>query len=245
MKIAIVIPARYESSRFPGKPLIDILGKSLIERVWERCCLAISLENVYVATDDSRIEEHCKAKGIQTIMTSLSCLTGTDRVYEASKKINADLFVNVQGDEALINPNDIINCIKTYKREPGFVYCGMCDITNAKDFFDTTVPKVVVDPDNTCIYMSRAGVPTTKKLEFVEGKRQVCIYVFPPEALKAFGECTHKGRVEALEDIELLRFFDLGYKIKMVDVSFSECAVDTPEDVERLISILKKNNASS
>ena len=111
MDTAIIIPARFQSTRFPGKPLVDILGQSMIQRVWEQCKKALSKENIFVATDSEKIQNHCSDLNIQTIITSSNCLTGTYRVYEASKKINAKTIINVQGDEPLINPDDILKVL--------------------------------------------------------------------------------------------------------------------------------------
>ena len=107
MKIVGMIPARYESSRFPGKPLAEIAGKTLIERVWNQSVKAIDRKDLYVLTDDERIRDHCLDKRMQCLMTSSECLTGTDRLYEASLVIKSDIYINIQGDEPLINPSDI------------------------------------------------------------------------------------------------------------------------------------------
>ena len=130
MKIIVVIPARYTSSRFPGKPLIDLLGKTMIERVWERCCLAHPKEEVYVATEDQRIVDHCIQKGIQCILTTDHCLTGTDRIAEVAQQIKADYYVNVQGDEPVINPDDIKNIIALLQPGSSVIYNGFCAIDN-------------------------------------------------------------------------------------------------------------------
>ena len=112
----IVIPARYKSSRFEGKPLADNNGKSMIERVWEKCSETSPKKNIIVATDDKRIFQHCRSKEINVLMTSKKCLTGSDRVAEVAKKIEAKFYVNVQGDEPLINPKDILKVIKDFKK---------------------------------------------------------------------------------------------------------------------------------
>lgn len=111
----IIIPARFQSNRFPGKPLAIIAGREMILRVWGRCCLAVPACDIYVATDDERIRACCAAAGVQTIMTSSDCLTGTDRVYEASLQIKADVYLNVQGDEPLLDPHDILAVIDAAK----------------------------------------------------------------------------------------------------------------------------------
>ena len=239
MRIAAVIPARFPSSRFPGKPLVDILGTSLIRRVHARCLLALPAADVYVATDDERIRAHCEAGGIQVVMTPSSCLTGTDRVYEASLKIDAELFLNVQGDEPLIEPGDIHAVIDACRAHPGEIVNAMCPIEEESDFRSTTVPKVVARPDGRLLYMSRGAVPTTKRLEFVRAMKQVCIYGLPRAALAQFAACGSKTPLEQLEDIEILRFLELGHEVRMVQVSGASIAVDTPEDVARVEEVLR------
>ena len=241
MSQTVVIPARYKSSRLPGKPLVDLLGKSLIHRVWERCCLAVPAKDVYVATDDERISQHCVKFGIGVLMTSQDCLTGTDRVYEASKELDSQIIVNVQGDEPLIRPDDIIRVIEAHKAEPELVHCGMCPIASEEDFRSASVPKVVTRADGRLLYMSRAAIPTDKKLFFRKAMKQVCIYAFSKNHLEVFGQYGHKTPLESIEDIEILRFLEIGYEVGMVEVSDSSIAVDFPEDVERVIRAIREN----
>lgn len=231
----IVIPARYKSSRFPGKPLIDINGKSMIRRVWEKCVLASNPEKVVVATDNPVIEEHCKENGMNVIMTSENCLTGTDRVAEVSKKINAGFYVNVQGDEPMIDPDDILLVIESYKRSPGNTFCAMTRIDSVEDYENKNIPKVVVKSDNSLIYISRTGIPSNKEGINVPTMKQVCIYAFPKKHLEAFGPNQEKTTLEAIEDIEILRLLELDYVVKMVPVSSSSIAIDTPSDLEKVL----------
>lgn len=230
----IVVPARFKSSRFPGKPLVDIAGTSLIRRVWRQCARALPAERVYVATDDERIADHCRAAGIQVVITGEDCLTGTDRVYQASLQIDADLYVNVQGDEPLVRPADILAVIDTARAHPGTVVNAMCAIAEEHDFRSPTVPKVVARPDGRLLYMSRAGIPTDKLHAFRPAMKQVCIYAFDKPALAAFAGAGAKTPLEAVEDIEILRFLELGFEVRMVEVSQASVAVDVPEDVNRV-----------
>jgi 3-deoxy-manno-octulosonate cytidylyltransferase (CMP-KDO synthetase) len=234
----LVIPARYNSSRFPGKPLIDLCGKSLLRRVWDKCVLAVGKEQIVVATDDERILEHCLEQGMQATMTSSECLTGTDRVYEVALKIDRDIYINVQGDEPLIDPKDILTVLDTARKQKGTIINGMCPIEEEKDFSNPNVPKVVTTSNDQLLYMSRAPVPTTKDHEFKEAMRQVCIYAFPRKAILEFGRHTEKTKVEAIEDIEILRFLEMGHLVRMVEVKGSQVAVDTPEDLERAKTLL-------
>ena len=234
----IVIPARYSSSRFPGKPLAMINGKSMIERVWDKCIKVTTKENIIIATDDDRIEEHCKQKQMNSIRTSSNCLTGTDRIAEVAMQIKADFYINVQGDEPLIEPADINLIIEKYMESPGKCYCGMSKITNEEDFYNPNIPKVVSSSCNKLIYISRAAIPTTKKLDMIEAKKQVCIYAFTKDSLKEYGLNSKKEENENIEDIEILRLIERGYEVEMVEVSDSSIAVDTPEDLKRVIDYL-------
>ena len=233
LEVVIIIPARYQSSRLPGKPLIDICGKSMIRRTYERCSLALNSEKVYVATDDDRIYNHCRDNDMNVIMTSSSCKTGTDRVYEASCKIDADIYINVQGDEPIINPEDIKSIICESKKNPRNVISAMCSIRQ-EDFLNPTIPKVVARLDNRLMYASRAGIPGAKDLRFSSAKKQVCIYAFPKQSLEDFAVRDSKTPLENIEDIEILRYLELGYDVQMVEVSTESLAVDVPEDVEKV-----------
>lgn len=234
MKFVIIIPARYRSSRFPGKPLAQINGQSLVTRVWDRCVQALSAQDVYVATDDDQIASHCDQHGIRVLMTSTDCLTGTDRVYEASLQVDADVYINVQGDEPMIMPSDIHAVMDAARATPGAVVNAMCPITLEGDFYSPYVPKVVSRPDGRLLYMSRAAIPGTKSHGFVTANKQVCIYGFTKQALGAFYASGRKTPLEQIEDIEILRFLELGFEVKMIPVSGASLAVDVPEDILRV-----------
>lgn len=239
MRAVAIIPARFPSSRFPGKPLVEILGVSLIRRVHARCLLALPRQDIYVATDDERIRAHCEQDGIQVLMTG-DCLTGTDRVHQAALQVEADLFLNVQGDEPLIDPADIHTVLDACRTHPDEVINAMCPIEEETDFLSTTVPKVVARPDGRLLYMSRGPIPTTKNREFVRAMKQVCIYGLPRAALAQFATCKSKTPLEQVEDIEILRFLELGHEVRMVEVSGASIAVDTPEDVARVEKALRE-----
>lgn len=240
MRAVIVIPARFRSSRFPGKPLVNIAGREMILRVWDRCCLALPAEDVYVATDDERIRTVCEAAGAQVLMTGSECLTGTDRVHEAALQVPADLYLNVQGDEPLLDPQDIHAVLAAAKTFPGEILNAMAPIHDEQDFRSNTVPKVVARPDGRLLYMSRAPIPTDKQHGFITAMKQVCIYGFTREALAAFAARDTKTPLEAIEDIEILRFLELGFDVRMITVSDSAIAVDVPADVARVEQALAR-----
>ena len=236
MKVILIIPARYQSSRFPGKPLIDLAGKTMIQRVYDQCAKAFPKQDIYVATEDNRILSHCQTNSIQCILTSNKCLTGTDRIAEVALQIDADYYINVQGDEPVFNPNDITAILDVIQDCNGDILNGYCEIDNEADYKSVSVPKVVFREDGRLMYISRATIPGNKTKIFNYGYRQVCIYAFPKEALLAFKNEGLKTRFEAEEDIEILRFLEKGYEVKMVEMSKDSIPIDNPEDVEKVLN---------
>ena len=243
MKIVGVIPARYQSSRFPGKPLVDLNGVPMIIRVAKIVEKTLGKENTYIATDDDRIKNVVKSHGFKAVMTSSNCLTGTDRVFDFSKQIKADIYINVQGDEPLLNHEDIQKIINIKKENMNSVINGMCSLTPDEDPDNVNIPKVVVNKFNDLLYMSRLAVPgikSIKKDHQPDYKKQVCIYAFSQDELELYGSQQEKAVFEEFEDIEILRFFDLNIPIKMVETSGSSLAVDVLEDVVKVEAELIK-----
>jgi len=185
-RIGIVIPARYQSSRLPGKPLIDLHGKSMIMRTWERCVEALPSDKVFVATDSERIKKHCIGFGAQVIMTSDSCLTGTDRLVEANENLDLDLVINVQGDEPIIDPTEILEVIDFAIKNPGSVVNAVAAIHDKNEYLSRSIPKVAMSVSKKLLYMSRSPIPGSKSQNFEFAYKQICIYGFPKEALKVF-----------------------------------------------------------
>jgi 3-deoxy-manno-octulosonate cytidylyltransferase (CMP-KDO synthetase) len=239
MNYIVVIPARMASSRLPGKPLIDLHGKSMIRRTYERCIEAVDKDLVYVATDHHEIMAHCNNSGMNCIMTSSECLTGTDRVAEVANYIEADYYINVQGDEPLMNPDDITKVIDSLHLYQGEIICGYAPILDEASFLSRSIPKVVFSENADLIYMSRSPIPGNKKSEFIKAWRQVCVYAFPRLALNQYASRINKTPLEEIEDLEILRFLEMGTKVKVVELSTESIAVDTEEDVERILNILK------
>lgn len=233
MRPAVIIPARYESSRLPGKPLVELCGLPMIVRTFRQCAKAVAEESIHVATDDSRIEAVCAQAGIRVVRTSPACLTGTDRVAEAARSIDAEVYINVQGDEPVFNPDDLRRLLAAAEEHPGEVINGYCPIREEAMFRNPATPKAVLRPDGRLLYMSRAAIPTGKALGFATAWRQVCAYAFPKSALEAFAAAGAKTPLEAIEDIEILRFLELGFEVRMVPLSEDSVAVDSPEDVGR------------
>ncbi len=245
MKVVGVIPARYASTRFPGKPLVKILGKPMVIWVAEKTADALGIEFTYVATDDIRIADVVKKAGFQVVMTSPNCLTGTDRLWDFAQQISAEIYVNVQGDEPMVKPNDILQVVKEKKQNPNFIVNAMCKLRPEEDPRDLTIPKVLASRNGDLIYMSRSPIPYPKSgdLKGIQFYKQVCIYAFNYQELHAFGSENHKAYCEQFEDIEILRFLDLGFKVKMVEVEASSAAVDLPEHVPMIEKLLSNGNS--
>jgi 3-deoxy-manno-octulosonate cytidylyltransferase (CMP-KDO synthetase) len=239
MKIVAVIPARYASSRFPGKALADIHGKPLVWWVHRRAAAVEEFNEVFVATDDDRIREACEALDMQVVMTSSEHKTGTDRMGEVAGQIAADLYVNLQGDEPLILPGMIRRLIEPFEDDDRLsVACLMTEIKRMSDLNDSTVPKIVVNDEGRAVYMSRFPVPYPKGEEATYYK-QVCAYGFKRDALEMFCS-TERGPAERAEDIELLRFIENSVAVQMIEVDKDTVAVDTPSDLERVRELLRE-----
>ena len=236
----LVIPARYGSKRLEGKPLLDIGGIPMIIRTFNQCAKAVHRSKIIVATDDKRIQKICELKMINTIMTSKKCLTGTDRIAEVAKKIKRDFYINVQGDEPYCNPNDIKKIIKYAKKNPNQIINGFTEIKDKKLFYSPSIPKIVFDNNLNLIFMSRSPIPSNKKKQFIKAWRQVCIYSFSYQSLKNYTSVKKKTILESIEDLELNRFLELGYQVKMLKMSNKSIAVDTKEDLIKVRKFVKK-----
>lgn len=242
MNLLVVIPARFQSTRFPGKPLADLGGSPLIEHVWRRCCRAVDAADVVVATDDERIAEVAHGFGAIVEMTSSDCLTGTDRVAEVASRHRADWYVNVQGDEPFVDPaaiQKVIEAAGTVDNDVAAVNT-MSVIADESEFRSSTVPKPVTDLRGRLLYMSRAAIPTDKRLGFQQAFRQVGLYAFRPSALVRYQPGAKKSPLEEIEDIEILRLLEAGEHVQMVEVPASGIAVDTPADLKRAQAHIKQ-----
>lgn len=240
MNVSIVIPARYGSTRYKGKPLVKILGREMILRVADICSKMINKKNIYIATDNEKIKKVVLEAGYNTIMTSKKCLTGTDRVAEASKKIKSKIIINVQGDEPAIDPKDILKVIKDKIKFPNHVVCGYNEIKSYENPNNKNIPKVVLNSKNELIYISRSTIPGSKKKDDNKYFKQVCIYGFNKKQLYNFAGLKKKSAIEKREDIEILRFFELGIKIKMTKLNSRSIAVDKINDVKKAENLILK-----
>ncbi|MGL5049813.1 MAG: 3-deoxy-manno-octulosonate cytidylyltransferase [Cetobacterium sp.] len=243
MKILGVIPARYKSTRLPGKPLIKINGIEMIKRTYNQCLKSNLLDKVVVATDDLKIYNFCKKEDINAVMTSLECKTGTDRVAEVSKLLDYDLYINIQGDEPVIDPISFDLIIEEYKKTKGkyLAYNAYKIIESKEEIESDSIIKVIINENKELMYMSRLAVPFNKSKEKRDYLKQVCVYGFTKEALEIFNS-KEKTLNEKYEDVEVLRFLDSGYKVKMVEADVSCIAVDKEEDILKVEKYLNENN---
>jgi CMP-2-keto-3-deoxyoctulosonic acid synthetase len=230
MNIVGIIPARYSSSRLPGKPLVDICGQPMIWWVYHQVKKVGGLNDVYVATDDYSILEICRAHGIQCLMTSDKHPNSTSRVHEIAVSVKADLYLCVNGDEPLIEPAAIEKVMSEI--EDGFFAANlMTEIKNPIEVVDPSNIKVVTDVRGNAVFMSRSPVPYPKSsLDYVYYKH-VGVLLYSKQALDFFVN-TPPGKNELIEDINELRFIEHGYALKMIEVNQPSLSVDTPKDLE-------------
>lgn len=233
MKVIAVIPARYASTRFPGKPLAAILGKPMIQWVWERALNVPGLSRVLVATDDDRIAAAVAGFGGEPVMTSPGCPSGSDRVWEAVRGEEWDLVVNLQGDEPALNPAGITALVAATAAE-GRAQMGtlVTALSERSDYENPNVVKALLDGAGRCLYFSRSPVPFLRGRDFDRAElwRHVGVYAFRREFLEAF-VAWPKGRLEETESLEQLRAIERGAFVLATRVDWPGCAVDVPEDI--------------
>eukprot|EP00262_Sarcandra_glabra_P013704 TRINITY_DN3868_c0_g1_i1.p1 TRINITY_DN3868_c0_g1~~TRINITY_DN3868_c0_g1_i1.p1 ORF type:complete len:299 (-),score=35.16 TRINITY_DN3868_c0_g1_i1:37-933(-) len=243
-----IIPARFASSRFQGKPLVQILGKPMIQRTWERAKLATTLDHVVVATDDENIAECCRGFGADVIMTSESCRNGTERCSEALQKLGKkyDIVVNIQGDEPLIEPEIIDGIVKALQGAPDAVFSTAVTSLNPEDGLDPNRVKCVVDNRGYAIYFSRGLIPFNKSGK-VNPKFPYLLHLGIQSYDTQFLSVYPKLRPTPLqleEDLEQLKVLENGYKMKVIKVDHDAHGVDTPEDVDKIEALMRERNLS-
>lgn len=238
-KLLIVIPARYDSTRFPGKPLVEIRGKSMLRRVWEQAIKVKQLHpstSVLVATDDLRIFSHVKDWGGDVVLTSDSHVSGTDRCFEAADTFDFEVLVNVQGDEPFILPDMILKTANLIARE-GFPIATLCQmIQDPNDFINPNCVKVVKSVQNAALYFSRAPIPFQRDVTASNTPlKHTGIYGFSKAIIPAL-KSLQETRLEQIEKLEQLRWLENGFRIGVKEHTHTAPSVDTPED---LISVEK------
>ncbi len=243
LSIVSMIPARMGSSRFPGKPLAPILGLPMIEHVYRRTAMCSMLQAVYVATCDDEIKEAVQGFGGRVIMTSSSHQRASDRIAEAAEGMDVDIIVMVQGDEPMTYPEMIENAVGPMLKDPEIQCVNLTKrITTMEELQDPNTIKVVLDAENNALYFSRQPIPTYTNSgpEEIPMYKQVCIMPFRTEALHLFSEL-EPTPLEKAESIDMLRFLEHGYNVRMIETDFDTHAVDTPEDLMNLEKLMAKD----
>jgi len=241
MKILGIIPARYASTRFPGKPLVDIAGKSMIQRVYEQAKKCTQLSEVIVATDDDRIFEHVQGFGGKAVMTSSSHQSGTDRCAEvAEKHPEYDVIINIQGDEPYIDPEQISKLIGCFNDTDTQLATLIKKVSNEQELHNTNSPKVIINKNSEAIYFSRSPLPHIRGqepqnwLQHFTYFKHIGIYGYRADILKQITKLPVSS-LEKAESLEQLRWVENGYKIKVAETDIETIAIDTPEDLKKLI----------
>lgn len=246
MRTIGIIPARYASSRFPGKPLADIDGKSMIQRVYEQAKKAHALHHVAVATDDERIKEAVLAFGGDVVMTSENHQSGTDRCLEAVNSFEQefDVVVNIQGDEPYISPGQIDLILSCFSHENTEIATLIKLIDSNEELFDSNRPKVLVDDDDFAIYFSRQVIPHLRGVEPEKWNEEfnfykhIGMYAYRVETLKEICQLK-QSRLEIAEGLEQLRWIESGFKVRTAITEEESFSIDTPQDLESLLKLIK------
>ncbi|KAL1537882.1 3-deoxy-manno-octulosonate cytidylyltransferase [Salvia divinorum] len=241
-----IIPARFASSRFEGKPLVNILGKPMIQRTWERAKMATSLDHIVVATDDEKIADCCRGFGADVVMTSESCRNGTERCNEALSKLDKryDVVVNIQGDEPLIEPEIIDGIVKALQAAPDAVFSTAVTSLKPEDAHDPNRVKCVVDNHGYAIYFSRGLIPFNKSGN-VNPQFPYLLHLgiqsYDTKFLNIYPELPPTP-LQLEEDLEQLKALENGYKMKVIKVEHEAHGVDVPEDVDKIEKYMRERN---
>jgi 3-deoxy-manno-octulosonate cytidylyltransferase (CMP-KDO synthetase) len=245
-KAIVVIPARYGSKRLKAKALIKLEGKALVLHAYDRASLSKLASECLVATDDERIMEVCQAHGANVVMTSIDHNSGTDRMAEVARTSDADIFINVQGDEPLIDPEAVDLLIETMRADPSIKMGTLKKpFENYDDFISSDMARVVCDSDDFALYFSRAGIPHMKPDEFKNADKRalafkhIGIYSFRREFLLEFSAMP-QSPLEKIERLEQLRALEAGVRIKVLPTSYESISLETEADLERIRALLAR-----
>jgi 3-deoxy-manno-octulosonate cytidylyltransferase (CMP-KDO synthetase) len=240
MTALAVIPARWKSTRFPGKPLADIAGRPMIAWVWDQAKKAKTIDRVVLATDDDKIADYCRTHDMEVVMTSPDHQTGSDRLAEVARKVKADIYVNVQGDEPLIEPeaiDTVTRCLMDALKRGIEVSTGYVEKAEDNELDNPSVGHLVPTVDGCVMAMSRFPIPFPMA-EKMQRTRHVGLYAFTGAALQRYATW-ERGPVERAESIELLRFLEHGERVACVPVPPGSIGVDHPADAERVAAIIR------
>ena len=250
MKKIVVIPARLNSTRLPNKVLLDLNGKSVVQRVYEQCKKARSIDEVYIATDSQKVKKICETFTKNIILTDKKHQSGTDRIAEAIEQIDCDIIINVQGDEPFIEPSLIDELANSFENNNIVMSSAMHQISKVEEVKNPNVVKVTIDNNNNALYFSRSIIPHHRDewetlvnhhinipspLKFY---RHLGIYGYTKDFLIKYSQM-EQSYLERLEKLEQLRVLENGYKIKMIETDYNSIGIDTEEDYKRALNLLK------
>ena len=239
-----IIPARYGSTRFEGKLLADFCGKPVIQHTWENAKKSNSIDDLIIATDDKRIYNTAKGFGANVVYTSVAHKSGSDRLTEVAASIDARIIVNIQADEPLLHPSMIDDVTGAILKDNALVMATLCHrIKNAAEIHDPSVVKVVFDRNGFALYFSRSPIPYERmgsddKLQIIDYYKHIGIYAYAKDFLFTF-KSLPQSRLEKTEKLEQLRVMENGYRIKVIETKFDTIGIDTPEDLEKAVEIIK------
>ncbi len=240
MRSVGLIPARMESTRFPGKPLVDLCGKPMIYHVWKQAKKSSALDDVFVATDSLEIKNAVESFGGKVLMTSSEHQSGTDRLAEASQKTDAEIIVNVQGDEPLINPDMITDAVNYMKKNKDVYFLTLARKINESDYNNPNVAKVVLDKNGDALYFSRSSIPFLRKKES-DVYKNIGFYIYRKSFLLEFSKLK-QSPLEKTECLEQLRALENCYKLRVLKTKHDSIGVDTPADLEKVRLLMKNEN---
>ncbi len=247
MRFLGIIPVRYKSTRFPGKPLVDIAGKTMLQRVYEQATKCALLNDCIIATDNELIFQHAKSIGAKVVMTAEHHPSGTDRCFEAYTQLNKnyDVIINIQGDEPFIHPSQIERLIQSFKKEDEIAtLMKLCQ--TQEELLSEGEVKIVLDKNNYALYFSRSVIPYLKNVPKEEWHlkhkyyRHVGMYAYRADILESITQLPPSD-LEQKESLEQLRWLENGYKILCIETEYESYCIDYPEDIEKVLNMLGKN----
>ncbi|KPK40930.1 MAG: 3-deoxy-manno-octulosonate cytidylyltransferase [Omnitrophica WOR_2 bacterium SM23_29] len=239
-----IIPARYHSTRFEGKVLKELLGKSVIQHVWDNARRASTLEDLIVATDDERIKSEVLRFGGKAVLTAKEHKSGTDRLREVVNPIDVKVVVNIQADEPLLHPSMIDDMVRALLEDKQVDMVTLKKkITDPEELINPNVVKVVTDKNDYALYFSRSTVPYPRVKKSAQFYKHIGLYAVTKDFLFTFTNLP-PSTLEGVEGLEQLRVLENGYKIKVIETQFDTIGIDTPEDLERANEVLRKRSKS-
>ena len=248
MKKVIIIPARLDSSRLPNKVLLDLKGKTILQRVYEQCLKVKNIDDVFIATDSLEIKESCTKFTENIILTKSTHQSGTDRIGEAIENLDCDIIINVQGDEPFIDPTIIEELLNTFQLNEVLMASAMTRIYDFKDLQNNNVVKVTVDKNNNALFFSRSLIPfprdfqetlqSNESLQKAKFYKHIGLYGYRKEFLQQYIQM-EQSYLERTEKLEQLRVLENGFKIKMIETKTNHIGIDTIDDYKEALKKIK------